>query len=280
MACITPMVLKREYKDIDGRSTNIVPCGNCPACLSTRSNSWAFRLEMEMKRADNARFVTFTYDDKHLPSNMNDQKTLKKEHLQGFFKRIRANSKVPNLKYYACGEYGTSTKRPHYHAIVFNMEDKYVLNPMQIQKDWKHGHIKSLDCNLATIHYTTKYINKGKWKPEHDEETGLSDEREPEFAVMSKGLGNNFLTKEMVKFMQGTPKNYVVRSGGQKILLPRYYKERIYTKEERKFISEETAKLHEIRELGMFDSSQHKVDWIKDQFRKSDKIIREKRNAL
>ena len=55
-----------------------------------------------------------------------------KKHFQNFYKKLR--KKVPhkpyikkdgttgyksNIKYYACGEYGTNNHRPHYHVVDF-----------------------------------------------------------------------------------------------------------------------------------------------------------------
>lgn len=63
---------------------------------------------------DGAWFLTLTYSDKDLPENG----SLYPAHLQSFFKALRR--RVPErLRYFACGEYGDSTKRPHYHTLLF-----------------------------------------------------------------------------------------------------------------------------------------------------------------
>ena len=55
---------------------------------------------------------------------------------------------------------------------------------------------------------------------------------------MSKGIGKNYLTRSMVKWHKKdlTNRVYVTLKGGEKVSLPRYYKEKIYTQHERKII--------------------------------------------
>lgn len=92
-----------------------LPCGQCVGCRLERSRQWAVRCMHEKRmHADNV-FVTLTYNDEHLP----DDGTLVKRDLQLFMKRLR-KLKGKGVRFYACGEYGESTKRPHYHLILFN----------------------------------------------------------------------------------------------------------------------------------------------------------------
>ena len=61
-------------------------------------------------------FTTLTYSNEHLPP------TLDRKHLGGFVKRLRdrlARSEPGRtIRFFGCGEYGTRTKRPHYHALL------------------------------------------------------------------------------------------------------------------------------------------------------------------
>ena len=59
-------------------------------------------------------YITLTYNDDHLPANG----SLQPRDLQLFWKRLR-KARTPGIRYYACGEYGDQTARPHYHAIIF-----------------------------------------------------------------------------------------------------------------------------------------------------------------
>lgn len=56
---------------------------------------------------------------------------------------------------------------------------------------------------------------------------------------MSKGLGENYLTDSMVKWHHDDLDNrmYVTTDQGQKVSMPRYYKQKVYTEMERKRIA-------------------------------------------
>lgn len=65
-------------------------------------------------RADNS-FITLTYSDDDLPSNA----SLNPLHLQHWLKRFRKAVSPLKIRYYAVGEYGDASERPHYHAAIF-----------------------------------------------------------------------------------------------------------------------------------------------------------------
>lgn len=159
--------------------------------------------------------------------------TLKKSDLQDFFKRLRyyeAQNKVfydtkgkaivgqKPIKYYGCGEYGSIRSRPHFHIIAFN-----IVSHESINKAWTLGEVDIQECNEKTIDYTLKYINKkGKVGNQAD------DTRLPEFSLMSKRLGSNFLEKGIVDFYNNRLDiNYVVNDKGIKIGMPRYYRDKM-----------------------------------------------------
>jgi hypothetical protein len=85
----------------------------------------------------------------------------------------------------------------------------------------------------ASIGYTLKYISKPKRIPEH-----RNDDREPEFAIMSKGLGASYINEKTKAYHMADLKDRMclMLEGGKKASMPRYYKERIYTQEQRKQI--------------------------------------------
>ena len=229
-----------------GPKTIPVPCGKCPNCVARRVSQWSFRLMQEEKRSSTAYFVTLTYDTDHVPFTRNGFMELRKRDLQLFFKRLRKeHEKIPtigtlqrSIKYYAVGEYGGIKRRPHYHIILFNADVKC------IESAWKLGSVHYGFVSGASVGYTLKYISK-PWKPLH-----RNDDRSTVFALMSKGIGDNYLTDEMVKWHNAslTDRMYCAIPGDKKIAMPRYYKERIYTETERN-IAGHHARLKMAKEL-------------------------------
>ena len=74
-----------------------VPCGQCLDCRLKRSAVWATRIMQEAKLHDKNCFITLTYSDDSLPPDYG----LRKEHFQGFIKRLRYIA--PNVRYFHCG---------------------------------------------------------------------------------------------------------------------------------------------------------------------------------
>lgn len=212
-----------------------LPCGKCPKCKRSRVNSWVFRLEQEKKVSSSSYFITLTYDNDHIPISRNGFMTLVKKDFQNFMKRLRDYQKA-KIKYYACGEYGSSTMRPHYHAIIFNVQ-----NVEHISKAWTLGITHHGTVSDASVAYTCKYIDKPHRIPLH-----RNDDRLKEFSLMSKGLGKSYLDKkENVDYHKTGLRNYVVRKGGVRIGLPRYYKDRIYDDDEKMLIRDKVRREEE-----------------------------------
>jgi len=180
MACITPFNVKMK----DSTLRVQVPCGVCPDCRARRASAWSFRLMQEDKTATSSTFLTITYDTRHVHFTKSGFMDLNKKDLQNFFKRLRYyhGEQGNKIKYYAVGEYGGRTKRPHYHAIIFNG------NVELMQNAWPFGQLHYGDVSGASVGYTLKYITKPKTVPLH-----RNDDRTPEFSLMSKGLGKNTL---------------------------------------------------------------------------------------
>lgn len=270
---------------MSGEFTDIVPCGKCPPCLKRKSASWSFRIYQEMKVSYSAFFVTLTYAE--APLSRMGKPTLSKKHFQDFMKRLRKNARqrtVHSLKYYACGEYGTTTQRPHYHLIIFNLPIEFQHPYEMVLKSWGHGHIAVDPCNMATIHYTTKYLQKGTWKPDEyvDEDTGeiYTDDRYREFSLMSKKMGLTYLTTEMTRYHKDQLIGCITQKGGYKTAMPRYFKEKIFTKDERGIIAERDKLIAEQLHHERFRSPIHEIEYKKELSRKHELDLLQKRNTI
>lgn len=224
--CMFPYAVERKlYHSQEGRYVS-VPCGKCPNCLKRRVASWSFRLEIEALQWQKQYFVTLTYDTDFVPISKNSFMTLKREDLTSFFKRLRHTA--GKLKYYACGEYGTNNKRPHYHIILFGtsaMTQNDIISAWSQPNTGKHlGDVYFGKVEPASIRYTVQYYDKGEWRPAH-----ARDDRAKEFSAMSQGIGKSFLDPKMVEYLLQNPdKGYVYNKEGKKIAIPRYYKKRLY----------------------------------------------------
>jgi hypothetical protein len=263
------MTIKRDQKGVDGSITRTVGCGRCAPCLRKKQIDWCFRLQKELNSSSSACFLTLTYNDKNIPISEGGYSLLRSD-FQKFMKRLRkhANQKQ-KIKYYACGEYGDKTERPHYHAIVFNLPrpfDKY------IKKAWKLGHIHIGTVTEKSIMYTTKYALKGlkRKKPfEYDE-----DGREPQFQLMSNGLGEVYAKEIIRDYLITNGTKLLTVEGGHKKKLPRYYIDKMFTDpiEKATWAGEAYRELSNYHDNDLTDKQ--RKDLIKLHSYRADKIIK------
>lgn len=229
---------------------NGCPCGRCPHCLSRRASGWGFRLARECSVSSSAYFITFTYDNSSAPLSVSRRLSLYPPHIQLFMKKLRHRNES-KLKYYCAGEYGGKTFRPHYHMILFNsVLDTFIppqvaysiksgLIPLDGQYHitgslWEYGFITIGQVTDASTAYTLKYISKTSRVPQYK-----GDDRCPEFSLMSKGLGISYVTDAMKKWHKDDllKRVFCNLEDGKKISMPRYYKDKIYDRDERNDIS-------------------------------------------
>jgi len=119
MPCYHPISLTRKNAK---RGFMTVPCGRCIGCRLERSRQWALRCMHELEFHKCNSFVTLTYRDNDLPMG-NMEATLVPDDLMLFWKRLRKEY-GNGIRYFACGEYGERTRRPHYHACIFGVDFK------------------------------------------------------------------------------------------------------------------------------------------------------------
>lgn len=77
------------------------------------------RIMLEALVHNTSSFVTLTYDERAIPKTTTGKDTLRPEDLQKFLKRLRKRLAPLRLRFFACGEYGETTWRPHYHVALF-----------------------------------------------------------------------------------------------------------------------------------------------------------------
>ena len=210
MECQKPIYLSKQDM--------LVPCGRCVFCGATKRSDWALRLHYEGKLHLSKYFVTLTYADAHLRWK-NNVSQLEKRDVQLYMKRLRKSAPGVTIRYFAVGEYGSKTYRPHYHLLLFGE-----VSESQIRDAWSFGHVHIGQVTQASIMYCLGYIVNGKgWQMRH--------KRNPPFSLMSRrpGLGHNYLSPAMIEWHRSGRKNYAILDGSKRHL-PRYYKTKIFSK--------------------------------------------------
>lgn len=177
-----------------------IPCGQCIMCRIQKTYQWSVRCMHENKLHNRSSFVTLTYDDKNLPPN----NSLVKTDLQLFMKRLRKKY-GSGIRFYACGEYGDTTFRPHYHLLLFNLDfddkrfltetargDKLYHSP-ELATIWNKGHNWIGSVTYESCQYVARYILKKLT----GSQIALYGNREPEFTVMSRrpGIGTGWFDR-------------------------------------------------------------------------------------
>lgn len=215
-----------------------LPCGKCPECLKDYYTQWATRGSRELSFWPSSLFITLTYNDENLPKNQ----SLNKKHIQDFIKRIKRkfNSTKENpIRQTYCGEYGTKNLRPHYHAILYNLDflDKkkhylsdsghQVFTSKQLSELWTYGHSEFGYATPASIAYLYKYIlkkktRKEKLKPLSLEIDGITYDVEHEFIESSRNPGIGAFFKDSDSFRKG-----YLTVNGQKTKIPKYFMEHL-----------------------------------------------------
>lgn len=203
-----------------------IACGQCIGCRLEKSRQWAVRCVHESKCHTVNSFVTLTYDDDHLPEGG----TLVKRDLQLFMKRLRKSFSDERIRFYACGEYGERTNRPHYHLLLFNcwfgdsrLREKSragmdYYSSSRLEEIWGGGQCMIGEVSFESAAYVARYVMKKITGPMAEWHYGG---REPEFTLMSRrpGIGLPWLEK----YGPEVYRNDSCISRGKEVRPPRYY---------------------------------------------------------
>lgn len=227
------------------------------------------RIVQEAEMHEENMFLSLTYNDDNLPENA----TLVKKDVQLFLKRLRKFLEPIKIRYYACGEYGETNNRPHYHIIIFGFwpaDSQYykhssggnLYTSEDIAKIWKKGYAVFGTVNWETASYTSSYVTK---KISGEKEKEHYKGRLPEFAIMSRrpGVGYSFYKK----YEDEIKKHDSVVCRGKEMRPPRYY-DKILAKDDQKLLDEKKDK----RNLFIFDKKGN----LKDDFKPERLKLRKK----
>lgn len=177
-----------------------VACGRCIGCRLERGRQWAVRCMHEASLHESNCFVRFSYAQAPVGLVPRD--------LELFWKRLRRHLHPVRVSYFACGEYGELTRRPHYHACIFGWWPSDAVrhgssggHPLyrsaELERVWGHGHCPFGTVTFESAQYVAGYIAKKVTGPAAeafyqaevlDEETGelTLQPIEPEFSRSSR----------------------------------------------------------------------------------------------
>lgn len=158
-------------------------------------------------------FVTLTYRSENLKSSSglllegqpSELASLHPLDLRNFLKRLRDAIKPLRIRFYAVGEYGDETWRPHYHVALFNFEtcargrtyrrpgsgrpqwEQCCVQCNLVGKTWGHGDVDLGILETSSAQYLAGYVTKKMTSVDDGRLFG----RYPEFARMSlrPGIG-------------------------------------------------------------------------------------------
>lgn len=155
-------------------------CERCMPCRIKKKRLWTFRLELEKTHHQDACVVTLTYNDLNLPVGG----SLEKSHPQLWLKRLRKVLAPSKVRFFLAAEYGETSRRPHYHVILFGVS-ALVAGGVDgrsglVKQTWKYGNVLVDDCSSEAIAYVAGYVTK-KLTTEERKIHGLV----PEFLRMS-----------------------------------------------------------------------------------------------
>lgn len=244
--CLYPKLIFNKKYQSNKKNGGIIPavndkrvlyvpvgCGKCIECCKQKAREWTIRLSEELRTKQPIYMVTLTfseqslrelteyikkYDDIKHKIYENELATLA---VRRFLERWRKKYKK-SVKHFLITELGhQQTERIHLHGFIFT--DK----PEEIEKIWNYGHIFiGQYVNQKTINYIVKYITKidkdhKGYKPK---------------ILCSKGIGSTYTQRTDIKLNKynanNTIETYQTRQG-IKLPLPIYYRNKIYTEQER-----------------------------------------------
>lgn len=258
-----------------------VPCGKCIGCRLDYSRQWADRCMLEAKQypKNHNWMITLTYDPENITMRPGANRetgelelvgTLVSEDLTKFMKDLRRFYKYhynhENIRFYACGEYGPQTYRPHYHLIIFNTpikpeELEYFFTNKEgdkiylcekIQKIWGKGQITVGEVTWNSAAYVARYVMKKRKGKESKKYYKLLNV-EPEFVRMSRkpGIAYKYFEEHKDEIYEADEIIINNKKGEAKVIKPSKYYDRLYdldSPEAMKAIKERRKKMAEISE--------------------------------
>lgn len=246
-----------------------VPCGKCIGCKFDYTKQWSDRMIMELADNDGKGiFVTLTYNNDHVPFAVDENGlpvsfSLQKRDFQLFMKRLRKRFPDKSIRFFACGEYGGHTLRPHYHAIIYGLTlsdfpDLYVhgmneLNQLYFVSSlftniWSNGFTLLSDVSYKTCAYVARY----NVKKAYGDNIKPNDLAEDSFVLMSRrpGIASRFYDSNP-DFFDTMSAYFADSNGSVRVSCPSYFLHKLSIDNPEKYVNilRERRQLSKDREL-------------------------------
>ncbi len=241
--CLYPRLIKNRKYVANKKNGGVVPavldervlwvpvgCGKCMECMKQKAREWSVRLQEEIRTNKSGKMVTLSFSEEALIelgrgikidgyARDNEMATIG---VRRFLERWRKKYGV-SVRHWLITELGQkNTERIHLHGLLFTSVGKE-----EIEKIWKYGNVYIGDyVSEKTVNYMVKYVNKVDV---------LHKEYKPKM-LTSQGMGKNYIDRYDAKGNKykgnKTKEGYQTREG-VKLALPTYYRNKIYSDEER-----------------------------------------------
>ena len=268
--CLSPVTIRRR---IAGRDyLNNVPCNKCLECVKDKQNEYIVRSIEEFRKKPMMTFFTLTYSPEALPMNdfeiideesgeisFNEVQTLRRSDvshwLKMFKQRMKRKGLTPDFSYMIKGEYGPKTQRPHYHGLIFGLDEEQVNDLMWTWKT-RYGFVcfKKIPSLMSHVEKVSRYCAKYMIKNEDWNLVPVGAEKPRVMSSQFYGMPDEKRWKGMVLYHQAqdfipydplNPKfenvqdmyrlvqeiikrRYYDDGNGKRYKLPNYYKRKIF----------------------------------------------------
>lgn len=249
--CLYPRLIKNRKYTINKKNGGNIPqvkdnrtllvpvgCGNCIECRKQKARGWQIRMLEEVKNRKDGKFVTLTFSNESILELTKEIKGLNGYDLDNaiatigirrFLERWRKKNKK-SLRHWLVTELGhNGTENIHMHGIVWT--EKTI---EEIGEKWQYGWIyprteneKKINyVNAKTVNYIIKYITK-------------RDEKHKTYKskiLTSAGIGKTYIERLDAgkNKYKGVDTDEAYRTdNGYKMSLPIYWRNKIYTEDER-----------------------------------------------
>lgn len=215
-----------------------IGCGNCMECRKQKARGWQIRLLEEVKERNNGKFITLTFSNESIAELAKEIKGLSGYNLDNaiatlgmrrFLERWRKKFKV-SIRHFMITELGhKGTENIHMHGIMWT--DKSIED---IRERWGYGYMYPRNdiekrqnyVTARTVNYIIKYITK------RDEKHTTYQSK----ILTSAGIGSKYIKTHNAKNNKyngkDTDEGYRTDTG-HKMSLPIYYRNAIYSEEQR-----------------------------------------------